>query len=177
HFSDRCDIECKNGGTVVESNCNCKCIYGFDGKNCEQLSRRKFFTDASCGVYEKEHGLISLSTYPRSQTNAIFCQWLIKSQSGKTIEFYVKDLDLDGENMPPNTPCNDFFYIWGAKSILNPISCNKSAEENLIGIRFESDSDWLLIELRTNPWSDQPHRGPQIKYRQIDAPYQRCLFL
>ncbi|VDK88860.1 unnamed protein product, partial [Onchocerca ochengi] len=112
-------------------------------------------------------------TYPEARIGATFCQWLIKSLPGKTIEFFIKDLDLDDDNVSPDQPCNDVFYIWGTKSITNPIVCIK--RDNLIGVRFESDSDWLLIELRTNPWSERSHRGPRIKYRQVEAPYQRSL--
>ncbi|MCP9258956.1 hypothetical protein DINM_001943 [Dirofilaria immitis] len=148
-------------------------IYNCTGKNCEQLSRRKLFTDPSCGTHNDEQGTISLSTYPEARTGATFCQWLIKCSPEKTIEFYIKDLDLDDDNVPPDQPCNDIFYIWGTKSIANPILC--ITRDNLIGVRFESDSNWLLVELRTNPWSERSHRGPRIKYRQIDAPYQRSL--
>uniref|UniRef100_A0A8R1U189 EGF-like domain-containing protein n=2 Tax=Onchocerca TaxID=6281 RepID=A0A8R1U189_ONCVO len=169
---ERCNIGCENGGTV-NSDCSCKCTYGFEGKNCEQLSRRKLFNDPSCGLHNDEQGTISLSTYPEARIGATFCQWLIKSLPGKTIEFFIKDLDLDDDNVSPDQPCNDVFYIWGTKSITNPIVCIK--RDNLIGVRFESDSDWLLIELRTNPWSERSHRGPRIKYRQVEAPYQRSL--
>uniref|UniRef100_A0AAF5PQQ1 EGF-like domain-containing protein n=2 Tax=Wuchereria bancrofti TaxID=6293 RepID=A0AAF5PQQ1_WUCBA len=170
--TERCNIECENGGKV-KNDCSCQCAYGFEGKNCEELSRRKLFTDSSCGIHNDEQGTVSLSTYPEARTGATFCQWLIKSMPEKTIEFYIKDLDLDDDNVPPDQPCNDIFYVWGAKSIANPILC--VTRENLIGIRFESDSNWLLIELRTNPWSERSHRGPRIKYRQVDAPYQRSL--
>ncbi|EJW71917.1 hypothetical protein WUBG_17178, partial [Wuchereria bancrofti] len=90
------------------------------GKNCEELSRRKLFTDSSCGIHNDEQGTVSLSTYPEARTGATFCQWLIKSMPEKTIEFYIKDLDLDDDNVPPDQPCNDIFYVWGAKSIANP---------------------------------------------------------
>uniref|UniRef100_A0A0R3RNI1 CUB domain-containing protein n=1 Tax=Elaeophora elaphi TaxID=1147741 RepID=A0A0R3RNI1_9BILA len=168
----QCNIDCENGGTV-NTDCSCQCAYGFEGKKCEELSRRKLFTDPSCGMHNEEQGIISLSTYPEARTGATFCQWLIKSKREKTIEFYIKDLDLDDDNVPPDQPCNDIFYIWGTKSIANPILC--VARDSLIGVSFESDSDWLLIELRTNPWSERPHRGPRIKYRQVDTPYQRCM--
>ncbi|VDK87955.1 unnamed protein product [Litomosoides sigmodontis] len=170
--NEQCSIECENGGTV-NANCSCQCAYGLEGKSCKQLSRRKLFTDKSCGIHSEEQGTISLSTYPEARTGATFCQWLIKSEAEKAIEFYIKDLDLDDDNVAPDQPCNDIFYIWGTKNIANPILC--VTREHLIDVRFESDSDWLLVELRTNPWSDRPHRGPRIKYRQVDTPYQRSL--
>ncbi|VDN26608.1 unnamed protein product [Gongylonema pulchrum] len=65
--------------------------------------------------------------------------------------------------------------VWQGKSPqrFSWIPC--TTRDSLIGMRFESDSDWLLIELRTNPWSERPHRGPRIRYRLVDAPYQRSL--
>ncbi|VDK78435.1 unnamed protein product [Gongylonema pulchrum] len=65
----------------------------------------------------------------------------------------------------------DTSYL-GEGTTYHKIPC--TTRDSLIGMRFESDSDWLLIELRTNPWSERPHRGPRIKYRLVDAPYQRC---
>ncbi|VBB35086.1 unnamed protein product, partial [Acanthocheilonema viteae] len=90
----------------VIDNFGCQCAYGLEGTNCEQLSRRKLFTDQSCGIHNEEEGIISLSTYPEARTGAIFCQWLIKSKPEKTIEFYINDLDLDDDNVPPDQPCN-----------------------------------------------------------------------
>ncbi|VDN34584.1 unnamed protein product [Gongylonema pulchrum] len=95
--TDRCGTECENGGSV-NANCKCVCGYGFEEAECDNFC----------------------STYPETRTGAIFCQWLIRAPAGQTIEFYLKDLDLDADNVPPDQPCNDIFYIWGTKSIVNP---------------------------------------------------------
>lgn len=58
-FTEQCDIECENGGTV-NTDCSCQCAYGLEGKSCKQLSRRKLFTDESCGIHSEEQGTISL---------------------------------------------------------------------------------------------------------------------
>lgn len=52
-------MECENGGTV-NTDCTCQCAYGFEGKNCEELARRKLFTDQSCGMHDEDQGTISL---------------------------------------------------------------------------------------------------------------------
>ncbi|VDO45793.1 unnamed protein product [Brugia timori] len=57
--SEGCNMECENGGKV-KNDCNCQCAYGFEGKNCEELSRRKLFTDPSCGIHSDEQGTVSL---------------------------------------------------------------------------------------------------------------------
>lgn len=35
-----------------------------------------------------------------------------------------------------------------------------------------SDSNWLLIELRMNPWSERYRKGPYISYRHVEPVFQ-----
>uniref|UniRef100_A0A0N5ASN5 EGF-like domain-containing protein n=1 Tax=Syphacia muris TaxID=451379 RepID=A0A0N5ASN5_9BILA len=163
-FPDRCTTVCENGGTV-SSSCSCLCGYGFTGDRCQYLSKQHLFNDASCGIVNTSQ--VSLSAYPQPTRGPIFCQWLIRAPEANTIEFSIQDLDLDAEKVLQNQPCNDMFYIWGSKDISNPIPCNSESLESLIGKALKSDSNWLLIELRMNPWSEVAHKGPLIKFRYV----------
>ncbi|VDK52745.1 unnamed protein product [Anisakis simplex] len=170
NISDRCTIQCENGGSIND-NCECECSYGFEGDRCQLLTKRKLFTDPSCGqVDTSQQSVISLSSYPDSASGSTFCQWLVRGSLSESIEFEIADLDLDADNMLPGQKCNDLFYIWGSAQITNPVNCDPKSVQSLQGIKYKSDTNWLLIELRMNPWSERPHKGPFIKFRLVDSP-------
>ncbi|VDM37275.1 unnamed protein product [Toxocara canis] len=165
----RCTLQCENGGSVSD-NCECECGYGFEGEQCELLTKRKMFTDSACGELGRSQSTVSLSTYPDAASGSTFCQWLIRGSPTESVEFEIDELDLDSDNMLPGQMCNDLFYIWGSAQISNPVHCDSRSVDSLKGRKYKSDSNWLLIELRMNPWSERPHKGPFIKYRLLDSP-------
>ncbi|GMS90829.1 hypothetical protein PENTCL1PPCAC_13004, partial [Pristionchus entomophagus] len=160
-------LRCEHGGRLMEGNCQCSCVYGFDGQRCENLMRTQHFNDASCGVIEaQDAGSLSLSTYPGDQAKGTFCQWLLKSNDPwAKIELSFDGLDMDGKDMPPGIICNDILSVHGAGSMTKTIPCNGSPVPKLT-----STSNWVLVELRTNPWAMEAHAGPAIRYNLITRP-------
>lgn len=95
-FSDKCTLECLNGGKIEDGLCHCRCGYGFSGERsvivlllqsscpfrCELLTKRAQFTDSTCGVIDAEdRGHVALSSYPSERRKDTFCQWLIRVSS------------------------------------------------------------------------------------------------
>lgn len=168
--TDRCTLECENGGVVTNS-CECDCGYGFTGDRCQTLLKEHHFSDSSCGRVNSTN--VALSAYPRPTKGPVFCQWHIKGAPSEYIEFYIQDLDLDAEKVLPSQPCNDMLYIWGSTQLSNPIACDMESVQSIIGKKYKSDSNWLLVELRMNPWSELAHKGPLIKYEFVSpSPHQ-----
>ncbi|KAH7731801.1 protein SpAN-like protein [Aphelenchoides avenae] len=173
--SDKCTILCENGGTVT-NDCTCECAYGFTGDRCTDLAKSSKFTDSSCGIREGEtEGTITLSTYPNAPSGATFCQWLIRSpKPWDMIEIEFEELDLDNEDLLPGRKCNDDLFVAGSDQISQPIPCNRE-KSSVIGRRFNSTSNWLLVELRMNQWSRRRHSGPVINYSVISPANHNAL--
>ncbi|CAJ0942972.1 unnamed protein product, partial [Mesorhabditis belari] len=163
--TEKCTTECQNGG-VLDDECKCSCQYGFKGDNCEKLSRAHQFTDTTCGVIKaQQSGNIALSTHPDNYHKQTFCQWQIKTEDPwDVIELSFDDFDLDNDELPPGQHCNDLFYVYGAYGVENPIPCDGERPR-----KMRSESNWLLIELRTNPFSEKGHKGPEMRYQVVNT--------
>lgn len=160
--SEKCTIECQHDG-LVQDDCSCKCSYGFFGPRCEQLAKQASFTDKSCGLIDVDgDGVISLSTFPAPRDKTTFCQWLLQSSDPWTlIEVDIERLGLDGEDIRPGSVCNDFFTAFGEQEQVGPIPCDGSRNVT----RLRSKSNWLLLELRSDPYSDSSVTGPLLRHR------------
>ncbi|PIO72869.1 hypothetical protein TELCIR_05173 [Teladorsagia circumcincta] len=158
---EKCTIECQHSGTV-QDDCTCKCAYGFSGTRCERLAKEASFTDRSCGVVEVEgDGIVSLSTYPGPRPKVTFCQWLLQSSDPwAVIEVDIERLGLDGEDIRPGSVCNDLFTAFGEQELVGPIPCDGS--QNVTKLR--SKSNWLLLELRSDPYSESSVSGPRLRH-------------
>uniref|UniRef100_A0A0N4VXA1 ZP domain-containing protein n=1 Tax=Haemonchus placei TaxID=6290 RepID=A0A0N4VXA1_HAEPC len=60
---------------------------------------------------------------------------------------------LDGQDLRPGSVCNDLFTI--------RIPCDGS--QNVTKLR--SKSNWLLLELRSDPYSESSVTGPLLRHR------------
>ncbi|KAL6727299.1 hypothetical protein Aduo_009188 [Ancylostoma duodenale] len=159
--TEKCTIDCQHGGTV-QDDCCCKCAYGFSGKQCEKLAKQASFTDSSCGVINvHDDGVLSLSTFPEPREKTTFCQWLLESSDPwAMIEVSVERLGLDGEDVRPGARCNDFFTAFGEQEQVGPLPCDGSL--NVTELR--SKANWLLLELRSDPYSENSVTGPLLRY-------------
>ncbi|KAI6201055.1 Astacin-like metalloendopeptidase [Aphelenchoides besseyi] len=168
--TDKCTTICHNGGKVTKD-CKCTCGYAFAGANCEKLQASNQFTDSSCGIIngdDKDEGEISLSTYPNAAPKKTFCQWLIKPKSPwATVEIEFVEFDGNFENRRPGTRCADTLNVYGARGIDNPLPCGPEFR-SLTQRRFQSESDWVLIDFDTNNWSEPQHKGLLLKWRIIN---------
>nr|CDJ91947.1 Plasminogen [Haemonchus contortus] len=160
--TEKCTIECQHSGTV-QDDCTCKCAYGFSGSRCEQLAKQASFTDSSCGVIDVEgDGVVALSTYPSPRSKITFCQWLLQtSDPWAVIEVDIERLGLDGEDLRPGSVCNDLFTAFGEEELVGQIPCDGS--QNVT--RLRSKSNWLLLELRSDPYSESSVTGPLLRHR------------
>ncbi|GMT21029.1 hypothetical protein PFISCL1PPCAC_12326 [Pristionchus fissidentatus] len=160
-------LRCEFGGKLSTSECKCSCAYGFKGDRCETLDRLESLNDASCGVIEaQDAGSLALSTFPGDQAKGVFCQWLVKSADPwDKIELNFDGLDMDNESLPPNVMCNDILTIHGAGDVTT-IPCKGAP----IVPKMVSTSNWVLVELRTNPWARGAFSGPSIRYNLISRP-------
>ncbi|GMR44473.1 hypothetical protein PMAYCL1PPCAC_14668, partial [Pristionchus mayeri] len=158
-------LRCEHGGLLNVERCECSCKYAFGGQRCEQLKRTDF-NDASCGVIEaQDAGSLSLSTFPGDQLKGTICQWLLKSNDPwAKFELNFDGLDMDNKDMPPGIICNDILSVYGAGK-QTTIPCNGEPVA-----KMTSASNWVLVELRTNPWSQEAHAGPEIRYNLISRP-------
>uniref|UniRef100_A0A0N4Z2K6 CUB domain-containing protein n=1 Tax=Parastrongyloides trichosuri TaxID=131310 RepID=A0A0N4Z2K6_PARTI len=163
--TDKCTLICENGGQV-NGNCECECAYGFKGDRCEQLKMEHMFTDSNCGFFDDEtSGSVSLSTYPGFITKKpTFCQWVIKAENPwESIEFEFVDIDLASDNLAPGQRCEDSLVVVGVEELSGAIPCDET-KKAFIGKSYRSDSNYVLIELKTSSWSDGKFKGPLIKY-------------
>ncbi|CAJ0598763.1 unnamed protein product [Cylicocyclus nassatus] len=159
--TEKCTIDCRHGGIVLPD-CTCKCSYGFTGKQCEKLAKQASFTDSSCGVIDaNDDGVLNLSTYPEPREKTTFCQWLLESSDPwAVIEVSIERLGLDGEDVRPGARCNDFFTVFGEQDQVGPLPCDGSL--NITELR--SKANWLLLELRSDPYSENSVTGPLLRY-------------
>ncbi|KAK6026103.1 hypothetical protein OSTOST_07980 [Ostertagia ostertagi] len=129
---------------------------------CERLAKEASFTDRSCGVVEVEgDGVVTLSTYPGPRPKVTFCQWLLQSSDPwAVIEVDIERLGLDGEDIRPGSVCNDLFTAFGEQELVGPIPCDGS--QNVTKLR--SKSNWLLLELRSDPYSESSVSGPRLRH-------------
>ncbi|CAJ0578832.1 unnamed protein product, partial [Mesorhabditis spiculigera] len=163
--TEKCTTECHHGG-VLNDDCTCSCQYGFKGQNCETLSKKAQFTDSTCGEIRAEpSGNVMLSTYPSAYSKTTFCQWLIKAADPwDVIELSFDDFDLDTTDMPPGQHCNDRFSVFGSYSAVNPFPCDGEKPK-----RLRSDSNWLLVELKTDAFAESSKKGPAMRYTVINT--------
>ncbi|WKX99442.1 hypothetical protein Q1695_014378 [Nippostrongylus brasiliensis] len=159
--TEKCTIDCQHGG-VVQNDCTCKCAYGFSGTRCEQLAKQASFTDKSCGVIDVDsEGILSLSTFPDPRDRITFCQWLLRSSDPwAVIEVDVERLGLDATDIRPGSVCNDLFTAFGEQELVGAIPCDGSRNVS----KLRSKSNWLLLELRSDPYSDSSVTGPLLRY-------------
>ncbi|VDM75848.1 unnamed protein product [Strongylus vulgaris] len=76
------------------------------------------------------------------------------------IEVSIERLGLDGEDVRPGARCNDFFTAFGEQEQVGPLPCDGSL--NVTELR--SKANWLLLELRSDPYSENSVTGPLLRY-------------
>ncbi|VDP00961.1 unnamed protein product [Soboliphyme baturini] len=171
--TDRCsrDLPCMHGSYPTRDCTHCVCQYGFSGRFCDKLQMANRYNVDGCGVMNGSAGYIVSPGYPEQYPRGAFCQWLVQGKSrSERVRFVINSLDLEYETVIRSDRCMDTFYVWphGTDVLTKSLSCFPDDARAVVGRWHTTQSNWLLIELRTNPWGDAPHGGFNVSYETID---------
>lgn len=140
---DKCkDTVCNNGGTCNESDGSCSCAVGYEGSNCETLSKTKFIKSWSASDATGGNALVyTCAIATGANANAVIIA------NDFSDDYFVNNIaatvDKNTITIATQQPDNDGYEVWGTGTFSsNTISWTYSIREVLTNTTLNYTGVW-----------------------------------